>query len=344
MTSAAALQSRRDAHAIASSRLSTLNDADLQALIGQGTPLEIRGGGRFPPSLVDVGGVPVFVKTIALTDIERRPDNLYSTANLFRLPLYYQYGVGSTGFGAWRELAACRMASDWAFSGACESFPLLYHWRVLPRPAPPPMTEEARQRSERAVAYWNGSAAIRARREAIRTAGASVVLFLEYFPETLDIWLKGRLAEGGAIAEAAILRSHDQLDGVAAFLNARGLLHFDLHYHNVLTDGAALYVTDFGLAIWSGFDLSAAERRFFEGRQLYDRCYLANYLVAWIDGLEGPPTLTAAVTARLERYGPVAAVMGPFLTALRETSKTTPYPAAALRRAFAEVMQASTTD
>lgn len=40
-----------------------------------------------------------------LTDVELRPENVRSTANLFGLPTFYQYGVGSAGFGARRELA-----------------------------------------------------------------------------------------------------------------------------------------------------------------------------------------------------------------------------------------------
>ena len=42
------------------------------------------------------------------------------------------------------------------------------------------------------------------------------------------------------------------------------MLHFDLHRHNVLTDGEQLYVADFGLAICADFDLAPAERAFFE--------------------------------------------------------------------------------
>jgi len=45
-------------------------------------------------------GAPVFVKRIPLTHLERRPEHAGSTANLFGLPVCYQYGVGSTGFGA----------------------------------------------------------------------------------------------------------------------------------------------------------------------------------------------------------------------------------------------------
>ena len=35
--------------------------------------------------LLDVDGTPVFVKQVRLTDLERRPENLHSTRNLFEL-------------------------------------------------------------------------------------------------------------------------------------------------------------------------------------------------------------------------------------------------------------------
>jgi hypothetical protein len=58
------------------------------------------GGGA---ATLTVGGVPVFAKRIPLTDLERRPEHVRSTANLFGVPAFCQYGVGGPGFGAWRE-------------------------------------------------------------------------------------------------------------------------------------------------------------------------------------------------------------------------------------------------
>src|SRR5690606_17821321 len=80
-----------------------------------------------------IGEQRVFAKRVPLTARELRPENLKSTANIFDLPLYYQYGIGSTGFSAWREHAAHAMTTDWVLSGETPSFPLLYHSRILPR-------------------------------------------------------------------------------------------------------------------------------------------------------------------------------------------------------------------
>ena len=51
-----------------------------------------------------MGDKKVFVKRLPLTDIEYAQP--YSTCNHFNLPTFYSYGVGSAGFGPWRELAA----------------------------------------------------------------------------------------------------------------------------------------------------------------------------------------------------------------------------------------------
>lgn len=81
-----------------------------------------------------------------------------STANLFGLPTFCQYGVGGPGFGAWRELAANTMATNWVLARQTEAFPLMYHWRVLPGAAP--LADEHTD-IEKAVAYWGGTAAPR---------------------------------------------------------------------------------------------------------------------------------------------------------------------------------------
>lgn len=42
-------------------------------------------------------------------------------------------------------------------------------------------------------------------------------------------------------------------------MNTRGLLHFDAHFENILTDGQRLFFADYGLAISSRFELSRDE-------------------------------------------------------------------------------------
>lgn len=313
-------------------------------------------------SLLDIGGVPVFAKRVPLTDLERRPENVMSTANVFQLPTFCQYGVGAIGapgFGAWRELAANTMTTNWVLAARSEAFPLMYHWRVLPG-APPVADEHADV--ERAVAYWGGSSAVRERLRAVAQASASIVLFLEYIPQNTGDWLARQLAAGdeAVTAACAMLERCCRVD--VAFMNANGLLYFDGHFGNVLTDGQRLYIADLGLATSPRFALSAAESHFVAQNMTHDGCYavmrLVNWLVANVCGVAVPPTggpaerneyirrcaagiepvgVPAALAAVISRYAPVAAVMNDFYWDLFGESRATPYPVEEIRRAIALV-------
>lgn len=336
MTSPSAhLDNRRRTFDRLSARLQALSDDDLAgALAAEPTSWRYSVHGS-QSGVIELDGAKIFVKQISLTDLERRPENEGSTANLFDLPLFYQYGVGSAGFGAWRELKAYLKASDWVLSGEGPHFPLAYHWRVLPRTSHP-LSAEQLAWLDRAPDYWGGSDAVRARLAAISGASSSIVLFLEHVPQMLHTWLADRLAgePPAAGVEAAILRAHEQLDGTAAFMNDRGMLHFDLHDFNVLTDGEQVYAADFGLAICADFELSPAERDFFETHRLYDRGYVAWGLLEWLAAKGEPRVQTPALNALVARCAPAADTLRRFFGRLREEAKTTPYPAAELQAAL----------
>jgi hypothetical protein len=332
-SASAKLDRRRRLHDGIAAHLAALGDDQLAARLAETDSWRANVHGN-QSGVIEVDGARVFVKKIALTDLERTAEG--STANLFGLPLFYQYGVGSAGFGAWRELQATLKASAWALSGECPYFPLAYHWRVTPRPPPPPLSADQEAWLERAPGNWDHSEAVGARLAAIRAASACIVLCLEYAPETQQAWLKGRLAEPlDAAAEAAILRFYDQLGETVAFMNARGMLHFDLNPSNVLTDGEQAYAADFGLTLCADFDLSPAERVFFETHHLYDRCYLDAAFVGWLAPKAAAPVLTPALSALVDRCAPLADILGGFMRSLRRESKTTPYPAAELEAALA---------
>jgi hypothetical protein len=238
----------------------------------------------------------VFVKRVPLTDLERRPEFEGSTANIFGLPTFTHYGLGSAGGGVWRELAAHTMTTDWVLTGAHDSFPLLYHWRVLPAPPKPAPTPEKQAQLDRMVEFWHGSEAVRQRLEAIAAATADLVLFIEYVPHNLHDGLAERFATGDdiAIREACELAERGLADAVA-FLGANGLLHFDAHGRNVLTDGRRVYLTDFGLATSTRFDLSVEERAFVALNRRHDRGHaitrrgqLAGARAGRHRGVEGP--------------------------------------------------------
>ena len=120
---------RLERYAAVAESLALLSDRRLRDLLDGSAVVGTGIGGT--TSVVHVDGTPVFVKQVPLTDLERRPEHVMSTANLFDLPLGCQYGVGSPSFGVWRELAALVTTSSWVLAGRTAAFPLLYHWRVL---------------------------------------------------------------------------------------------------------------------------------------------------------------------------------------------------------------------
>ncbi len=241
----ARLAARVDSYAEVSARLSLLGDGELSRLLNAGDPAGHGIGGR--KTILEVGGTPMFVKRVPVTDLELRPANLYSTANLFGLPLFYQYGVGSAGFGVWRELAAHIMATKWVLKGSYPGFPLMYHWRIQPDSVPAGFLDGFGG-VDRAVEYWEGSMPIRKRLEAISTSSHSLILFLEYLPHTLGAWLSAH--PGPSIYPWM----NDALMGGVSFMSSHGLIHFDAHFDNILTDGELVYFADFGLALSKGFD------------------------------------------------------------------------------------------
>lgn len=154
------------------------SDRRLDELVDAARPHGSGIGGR--SALLKVGGKPVFVKRVPLTDMERLPEHARSTANLFGMPTFCQYGVGGgPGFGAWRELAVHTMTTNWVLGGQYQGFPMMYDWRVLPGTAALP---EELADVDRVVAYWGGSPEVRRRIEALEQSSASLALFLEYIP------------------------------------------------------------------------------------------------------------------------------------------------------------------
>lgn len=321
---------------------------DAQPLLGSGI------GGT--STLLDIDGSPVFVKRVPLTDLERRAENVMSTANLFDLPTYCHYGVGSAGGGVWRELAAHMMTTNWVLSGQSESYPLMYHWRVLTEPSATPPPRGERDSLDRMVEYWHGSEPVRHRLEALRHATASVVLFLEYVPQNLYQFLRDRLTRGDAALEAACTMVERGLRDDVSFMNVNGLFHFDAHFANILTDGQRLYLSDFGLATSRRFELSAEEREFIEANRSHDGCHamtqLVNWLVTAVAGVVGaadrntyirrvaagspPSDAPPWAAAIIARYAPIAVVLNAFYWSLFGESRQTPYPTAAVEQVCAQ--------
>lgn len=301
----------------------------------------------------EIEGSKVFAKRLRLTDLERKPMNRMSTANIFELPTFCQRNVGSAGFGAWRELAANVMTTGWVLSQQLESFPLMYHWRVLDGAVAATASAPPSGLADFAgmVSYWDGNEAMGARLKALADATASVMIFLEFIPWNLSTWLDRQLAAGPEAMESACNMVDRSLTVDVPSMNSLGLVHGDAHFGNILTDGRRLYFADFGLALSERFALSTDELNYLHHNASLDRAYVLAKWVNWLVKAWAPTTSTPQgrmelvraveqgqalqalnlelppnVAAIIQRHAPIAAVINDFYGKLHGESRTTPYP------------------
>ncbi|MCX5925080.1 MAG: serine/threonine-protein kinase [Candidatus Dependentiae bacterium] len=344
------LNKRINTYGIISTELACLSDKKLTELLDNARIVSSGIGGQ--SALLTIQGTTVFVKKIPLTDFERKPEHVMSTANIFELPLFYQYGIGSYGFNAWRELSANIMATNWVISGECQQFPLMYHWRVLPSAQPKPMDAQELAELKRDVYYWNTSQAVRNRLLSLHNAQAHIILLLEYIPQTLYQWLEVELSKDAQAAESAIAFVETQLKTGITFMDSHNFQHFDAHFRNILTDGTLIYFTDFGLSLSLKFELSPAEIAFFKTHRSYDTAYTFGYfmycivihlygrnnweqdLQEYLDGFKGE--VAPFIASFIKRYAHIARASSAFFHKLQYETKTTPYPTHELEKLLTE--------
>ncbi|MDF1664892.1 MAG: hypothetical protein P1V97_24235, partial [Planctomycetota bacterium] len=205
----------------------------------------------------------VFVKVLPLTRLDLVPEHRHSTANYYGLPSYYHYRLGSSGFGAWRELAAHQLTNDWVITGQCRQFPLLYGSRQIP-------FKNRIESDTLSMKPWGGHEAIQGRIQLVKEAPKALALFLEYFPQTLGGQVAERLiCEDDAMS--VIQETEAGLIEILSFLQKERFLHMDFHFGNVLTDGKSLFLGDLGLAMTPGFELDKEEETFHKKHRSFDQ-------------------------------------------------------------------------
>ncbi len=202
----------------------------------------------------------MFVKKIPLTDVEFQ--NQYSLNNHFHLPLYYNFGINSAGFGAFRELNAHVKTTNWVLAGEIDNFPLLYHHRIIKRTSELESIDE--KEHQEYVTYWNGSKAIDRYIKERNRSDYELILFVEHFPHVLGFgkWFSDNTDRIGDVTSSCFK--------TIEFLKSKGLVHMDMQFHNIVTDEEAFYFTDFGLVLDKKACISAEEKAFYQSVEYLD--------------------------------------------------------------------------
>ncbi|HAT7873650.1 hypothetical protein [Legionella pneumophila] len=332
---------RIEKYTIVSNTLACMSNQQLQQVLSTGNEMHSGIGGT--SVRIDIENIPVFVKRVPITEFELKPDNFMSTANIFKLPICYQYGIGSAGFSAWRELAAHIMTTNWVISGQCANFPMMYSWRIIPNSLS--KTDLSYWEStEKYLDYWENNQNIKERIHGLNNANTSVLLFLEHFPRNLHQHLKEVLSP--SIVELDSINHLEKLNKsfgtVLEFMQKKGFLHMDAHFHNILADENDIYLSDFGLALSKKFDLSMTEHHFVKDHEHYDRCsYSVNLLHGVLTAYAGKDhwdqTLSDYLTNKfsiklpdkineiLSKNAPIAEKMHIFYKEIQK-DKSTPFP------------------
>lgn len=327
------LATRSSRHARVSRSLKALEDESVAALLSAADPLGSGIGGDTLRTVVH--GEPVFIKRIRLTDRERFAENLRSTANVFGLPAYYHHGIGSAGFGAWRELVLSERTTAWVLAGEHDCFPILHHWRIIEDRASPRRPGTVSDHDMPAGDYWGGSAAVDERLGALARSTASLLLFSEFIGDGVSDWLTDRRFRGAEAFAGACTMAEASLDRTVEFLGGHGIVHFDAHLGNMLTDGHRVYLTDFGLATSNGFDLSPDERDFIAGSPGYDSALVRTQLLDFVRaGIT--PAERERLSGLIGRAEPVATLIRPFYRKLQREDRKAAYPAELMRRLLAD--------
>ena len=236
-------------------QLSYLSDNDIEQLFVD----KEKSQGYGTNIVIEFATHKIFCKQIKITDVEYA--NKFDTSNLFGLPTYYNYSVGSAGINCFRELLMHIKTTNWVLNGEIENFPLLYHYRISK--IPESEMQSVVESFDDEIKNWH-SEAVGEYLRAKSNARYHIVLFLEHIPLEAFQWLDDNYQKNKIYLES-ILK-------IVRFLRKNNIIHFDAHLRNILVDNNnVLYLTDFGLVTDENFlRISGEEKNFYHKNSFYD--------------------------------------------------------------------------
>ena len=264
---------RLDAALAVTAALDGMDDAQVRRLIEDAERVGVGIGGE--TKTVRIGGATVFVKQLPLTGIEEAAPT--STASRLQLPFVAHYGIGCPTNAVGRELAAHQVTNKWVQAGVTDFFPLLLGWRIVDVKSEADLSEfDGDALTRQWGSHWP---ILQDKLAAMKTASKSMVLFLEYVPQTLGALIRLSLDQGTA-REVFPDVVHQVLEATA-WMNSQGFQHFDVHPGNILIRDGRLLYTDFGLALHRDFELTAEEKEGMPEHVGFDRDSALMHLFHW---------------------------------------------------------------
>ena len=209
---------RKQKYFALNTKLSYLSDKDINELKKEN---ETSGYGKNYIIILD--GIKIFIKKIPLTKLEY--NNQYSTANLYNLPAFYNYGFGSAGINCYRELLTHVKTTNWVLNDQIENFPLMYHYRIMENTKPLKVQTDINKYIKR----WNNDENIKKYTLARDTAEYEIMICLEYFPYVLYDWI-GKNTDRTELYIKQMMKT-------TKFLKEHNVIHLDAHDGNIVTDG-----------------------------------------------------------------------------------------------------------
>lgn len=210
--------------------------------------------------IIKVNNKKVFIKGLPLARkfVENR-----TSANLYNLPAYYNYGYGSAGCNPWRELLLHLKTTKYVSSGELHNFPLLHHYRIVEYDDN--YFETGLQ--EKLMKRYHYNKNIKKYLQDRAKSKYKIILFLEYIPYVGWKYLQ---------KNASFVKSfYEQSKKIISFIHKKEFYHNDAHLGNFLIDkNEQIYLTDFGLSLDKSFDLDKGELKFIEYNKKLDNYYM----------------------------------------------------------------------
>ena len=208
-----------------------------------------------------ISGYDVFMKKIPLTTLEY--NNMFDTSNLYNLPTFYNYPIGSAGINCFRELTMHIKTTNWVLEGKIKNFIMMYHYRIIKKENHIIDDIQKENINKKVETKWNGNKNIKKYLIERLNAPYEIIVVMEYFPITLNEWLKQDITN--------VYSYKKQIYPLLNFLQEQHVIHFDSHSKNfVVSKEGIIYMIDFGLVLDLEFNLKKEEIKFFNKNTMFD--------------------------------------------------------------------------